>query len=297
MVHGLAEELLALLSPAAGLPVDELAARLEASVAAAHQRWPDAPPPDRDLVGYVVERARQQPDLAAALPRLRLDDLLLAWWTSRGDSRAIAAFEATHAEAVRRLLHRFHRLDPDELRQLLRIKLFLGSATAPPRILEFSGFGSLANWFKVVAARTFLDAARAYNRDHPAALPDEALLEVAGGAGHPGDAAARQQVVDAIKRALEAAIAALPPRERTFLRHVTVDGLTSEQIAATYELHRVTVARALAAARKRLHDATRALVIAELGVSATGLASALELLDSQLDLSLQRLFPAPTLTR
>jgi len=30
-------------------------------------------------VQYVAERARAQPDLSAALPRLRLEDLVLAW--------------------------------------------------------------------------------------------------------------------------------------------------------------------------------------------------------------------------
>jgi hypothetical protein len=56
-----------------------------------------------------------------------------------------------------------------------------------------------------------------------------------------------------------------------------------------------TVGRVLAAARQQLHTATRDRVLAELGVEPARLSSVLQLLDSQIDLSLQRLFPEPTL--
>ena len=98
---------------------------------------------------------------------------------------------------------------------------------------------------------------------------------------------------DAIKRALEAAIKDLPARDRTFLRHVMVDELSVEQIAATYQLHRVTVSRALSAARKKLQDETRKKVIEELRIDPERLASAIRILDSQLDLSLKRVFRDP----
>jgi RNA polymerase sigma-70 factor len=271
-----------------------LEAELAAGMAAARRQWPALPADEPAFAEYVLERARAQAELAAALPRLRIADLLLAWWTTTNDSRALAAFDATHADALDRLLRRFHRLDPDELRQVLSIKLFVGSATAAPRILDYSGFGFLENWFKIIAARTFLDLVRSRDRER-IDDSDDALFELPSPSDDPRDAAARAQVVAAVKRSLEKAIATLPARERTFLRHVTVDGLRLEQIAATYQLHRVTVARTLASARRQLHDAMRALVVEELGVAAPGLASMLQLLDSQIDLSLQRLFPEPTL--
>lgn len=257
-------------------------AELGTRLAAVRARWPDAPAPDATFGAYVLER--KQPDLV----NLRVDDLFLAWWCSRSDSRAIAAFDAAHAVVLERLLHRFHRLDADELRQRLHVKLFVGDS---PRIREYSGFGLLENWFKVIAARTFLDAARATARERTDPLPDD--LDIAGVAEDPRQLAQRAQVVAAVKRALDTAISGLPPRERTYLRHVIVDGLTQDQIAATYSVHRVTVARTLAAAREQLHEVTRGLVVAELGTS--NIASTLALLDSQLDLSLQRLFPEPTL--
>ena len=257
-------------------------ALIDAGLVAARARWPELPEPGAAFVAYLAERADGQ----ASLDRLRVEDLLLAWWTTTGDSRAIAAFEATHGPAIDRLLVRFHRLDADELRQQLRVKLFTGDA---PRIRDYAGFGFLENWLKIVASRSFVDAARARQRERTDALPDELDDTLAAPGGDPRDAAARAEVVAAVKRALEKAIGELPGRERTFLRHVTVDGLTLDQIAKTYQLHRVTVARVLASARDQLRDATRALVVA------AGVASALHVLDSQIDLSLQRLFPEPTL--
>jgi RNA polymerase sigma-70 factor len=234
----------------------------------ARLRWPDAPEFDASLDAYLAERA----------PVTFVEDVVLAWWTGR-DPRGIAAFEAAHAEVIGKLLQRFHRLDPDELRQQLRVKLFTGAA---PKIRDYTGVGRLENWLKIVASRTFVDAARAQG---PAGDP---LEEYEAPGASPSDAAARAELAAVLKAALEAAILELPGRERTFLRHVVVDGLTLDQIAATYGVHRVTVARALGVARQRLAEVTRARVLEKM-------STPLDLLDSQLHLSLDRLFPEPTL--
>lgn len=268
----------------------EVTARTLAAVTSARTRWPELPEPDAAFVAHVVASARRQPDLAAALPRLRIEDLLLAWWASSGDARAIVAFEAQHATDLERLLRRFHRLDADELTQRLRVKLF---ANPQPKILEYSGFGFLENWYRVIAARTFLDAARSLARERTDELPDAALAELVVAGDDPGRAAEKAELLDAIKRALEAAIVDLAPRDRTFLRHQLVDELTIEQIAATYELHRVTVSRALTAARKQLQEATRARLVTMLGIDPARLASAIRIFDSQLDLSLKRVLRDP----
>ena len=258
---------------ASDLGLDEV--ELQARFAAIRARWPDAPEPDAGFAAYLLER---KPDVE----RLRLEDLFLAWWCSRADSRAIAAFDQAHAAVLERLLHRFHRLDADELKQRLRVKLFVGDA---PRIRDYSGHGPLENWVKVIAARTFVDVAREAGREPTDPMPEHP------DADDPALAARRAEVVAAVKHALDTAINGLPPRERTYLRHVIVDGLTQEQIASIYAVHRVTVARVLAAAREQLHEVTRGLVVAELG----SVASSMALLDSQVELSLQRLFPEPTL--
>jgi RNA polymerase sigma-70 factor (ECF subfamily) len=263
--------------------------RLEVGLMSIAARWPEAPAIGEPLAGELAERIRTQPELATALPRLRLDDLFLAWWARSPDPRGMAAFEAAFADDVRRLVQRFHRLPADELRQQLRIKLFVGTPARPPRIAAYSGFGFLQNWIKVTAARSFVDAARS-EQGHRYAdeLDEHELLGLPSPTGDPRDAHERDQLRGAIKRAFAAAVASLAPRERTFLRHASVDRLTLDQIAATYHVHRATVARVLASGRERLLNETRAGVVAELGIAPAELSGAMTMLDSRLELSLSR---------
>jgi RNA polymerase sigma-70 factor (ECF subfamily) len=73
-----------------------------------------------------------------------------------------------------------------------------------------------------------------------------------------------------------------------------VDQLTLDQIAATYQVHRATVARTLASAREQLLSGTRAGVIAILGIAPDELASAIKELDSRIELSLSRVLRDPS---
>jgi RNA polymerase sigma-70 factor, ECF subfamily len=293
----LTDQIVAALDPAARAVVaGSLAQSVASGLEAARTRWPSGPVANAALAKFIAERLGHERDLAEKLPRLRVEDLYLAWWAledSDGNSGGIAAFEDAFAEQLGRVVRRFHRLNADELRQALRIKLFVGTDTAPPRLREYSGFGYLQNWLKVTAVRSFLDVARAERGRRVEAELDDELLELVD-PNDPRDAHQRVQVGGAVKRAFAAAVAQLAPRERTFLRHASVDSLTLDQIAATYQIHRATVARILASARKKLLDATRTNVIAELGITPDEIDSAIRMLDSKLDLSLSRVLRDPS---
>lgn len=263
-------------------------AELATQLAAVRIRWPSAPEPTDAFAAHVADRLARREDLAAGLSCLKIEDLFLAWWAGSGDHQGIVAFEASYGPDIDRLIARFHRLHASELRQHLRIKLFVGTPAAPPRIFEYSGFGFLQNWLRVTAARSFVDAARAdrsarYEQD----LDENELLGLCA-PGDPRGDHLRAQVGGTVKRAFATAVAKLAPRQRTFLRHVYVDRLTLDQIATTYAIHRATVARTLATARAQLIKQTRSQVAAELGVPPDDLASAIAALDTHLELSLSR---------
>ncbi len=59
------------------------------------------------------------------------------------------------------------------------------------------------------------------------------------------------------KAAFEAALATLSSRERNVLRLHILDGLNIEQIGTLYKAHRATVARWIAASRKKIDEGTR----------------------------------------
>jgi len=278
---------------------DELRPLLDATLAAVAARWPEAPSEPADLEGYathVAERLARQPDPSAALARLHAEDLFLAWWAGTGAASGIAAFEATYGGELGRIAARFAAAGPsDELVQQLRVKLFVRPSNkaeaAPSKIHDYSGFGALLAWLRVVAVRGFVDATRATRSERYHQDLDEA--ELLGLPGSSDASAPSPALVAAIKRAFAAAVAGLAPRQRALLRHAYVDRLTLEQIAASYSIHRATVARVLASAREQLVEHTRRDVVANLGVAPSELASALGTLERRLDLSLSRVLQAP----
>jgi RNA polymerase sigma-70 factor, ECF subfamily len=252
----------------------ELAQRIADELAALRERFPAAPEPDARFVELLA--ARISPTVHAA-------DLFLAWWCEGGTPAAIAAFEQQLDDELRQATNRFRDLHADELRQLLRIKLFVGTKTAPPRIRDYAGTGPLRSWLRVTAVRTFVDVTRSTRAERYQRELDEADLF-----GDPRGEQVRPDVSAAIKRAFAEAVARLAPRQRVFLRHASVERLTLDQIAEAYSIHRATVARTLQTARAQLIEQTRAAVATEIGVTPDELSSAMGMFDSRMDLSLSR---------
>ncbi len=261
----------------------ERAEQLSAGFDAIDERWPDAPEPDASFVTRLAQAAQRG-------GVLRVEDLFLAWWCQRGDEAGIAAFEAAFDEDLRVAAARFSELPADELRQLLRVKLFVGAPGQSAKIVEYSGAGSLRGWLRVTAVRSFIDVTRALRpRQREQPLDEQEVL----GLGDPEGAALRAEVAAAVKQAFAKAVAGLEPRQRVFLRHAYVDRHTLDQIAAHYAVHRATVARTLAAAREQLVAETRAGTAAAIGVADDELASAIRALDSRIDLELSKVFGTP----
>ena len=259
-----------------------VAERVAAGLAEVRVRWPLAPPGGDAFADDFASRLAKLDDLT----RLPVEDLFLAWWAGSGDSAGIAAFEAAFAPDIDRLVARFHKLPADDLRQRLRIKLFVGTGASQPKIHDYTGAGSLVGWLRITTARAFVDAVRVdTRRRYEVELDEVDVLGVAPG-GTVRDQHQRAELATAIKRAFADAVSRLAPRERTFLRHVTIDGLTLDQIASTYQVHRATVARTLKSARERLLTETRSGVLAHLNIEPDQLNSALAMLDSKLELSL-----------
>ena len=275
-----------------------VAERVTRELAAAREKWPAANISDDQFAAALVSRMASQKDLATAWQRLRVEDLFLALWCATGDARAIAAFEQVHRADLDGALARFRKLavTADELRQTLRIKLFVASDGRAPRIGDYSGFGFLQNWLRVTALRALVDIARSEKaRKLEELLADEDMIGVPSLGPDIAARYSRAQVSSAIKSAFAKAVAGLGPRQRNFLRHAQVDGLTLDQIAALYSVHRATVARTLAQARTELTEATRRELGQALGIAEDSLDSIVRSADSRIDLSLSRVLKSPEL--
>ncbi len=271
--------------------------RIEQELAKARSRWPEATAiSDTAFSTALAERVATQRDPAAALARLRVDDLLLAQWCASGDPRALAAFERVYREDLDAVVARFRRLavPADELHQQLRIKLFVGARNKAPRIGDYSGFGFLQNWLRVTALRAMVDVARGERvRKLEELLADDDLLGIPSPGADLGGRYTRAELSHAVKQAFARAVTGLAPRQRNFLRNAHVDNLTLDQIASLYGIHRATVARTLAQARAELIAATRRELGESLGVGDEELDSMVRSADSRIDLSLSRVLAQP----
>ena len=227
-----------------------------------------------------VELHGDDPDRNAA-------DLYLACAIAHGDPAAIAHFTAHVEPAVRAVVTRLVK-DADlagDVIAAVREKLVVGTDARGPRIADYGGHGDLVVWVRVIAIRAALTQLRAYQRDVPA---DDQLYELASPSADPAIAALKRDSAAHIKQAFHKGLAALVPRQRNLLRQHLLDGLTIDELGAIYNVHRVTAARWLAAARADLWAHTRKELRATLGLSDQSIADMLDEIRSTLDLSIER---------
>jgi RNA polymerase sigma-70 factor (ECF subfamily) len=209
-------------------------------------------------------------------------ELYLACACAHGVAGALAAFDRTYLSRVDQYLRRLQASAAfvDDVRQTMREKLFVGAAA---RIGDFAGRGSLEGWVRVMALRVAIDLGRRRGEN----LPDLAAQ---------GAPPTEDPELDFIKRryrpqfeeALKSALVQLPSELRQLLRMHFVDGVTLDELAASLHVHRVTVARRIASARRAILASTRHLLKERLALKDSDLESLIGLLQSQLDVSLSR---------
>ena len=143
---------------------------------------------------------------------------------------------------------------------------------------------TIAQWVASVAGREALGSLR---RQKPIdAIADDDLLDTGD---DPALVALKSQHGADFKRAFQAAVAALPARDRAVLRAMIVDDRSINEIAAVYGIHRVTASRWVSEIRHALLKGTRKELRTQLSLDDSHLDSAMRMIDSNLDLSLYRL--------
>jgi RNA polymerase sigma-70 factor (ECF subfamily) len=257
---------------------------LDDMLQAGRAAWPDVAVEPDAFERFVAAREPDADQRAA----LHAADLYLACACAAGDPAALFAFERAYLAHIDGFL-RGVRPTPDlvdEVRQVLREKLFLGDR---PRIADYSGRGTLASWLRVAAVRAASNLRRSEGaRDRvEAKAPAPSPVPI-----DPELALVRARHACEFERALRDAFAALDERERNLLRLHFLDGLGIDGLAPVFGVHRATVARWLAAARTRLHDGVIALLQARLDVDARELESLARVVRSELEISLKSLFRA-----
>ncbi|HEY8144261.1 MAG TPA: sigma-70 family RNA polymerase sigma factor [Kofleriaceae bacterium] len=259
---------------------DALARWLEA----ARQRWPEVSVDPADIAGHLAGLG-----VATAPLSEHAADLVLAFACARGDSAAVAVFDREMTQVMRSAARRIDDSADfgDEVAQAARERLLVARDDGPPRIAEYGGQGALAAWVRVAAMRIAMNLLRERRRN--VLVDDEAFFDAAVEGGEDERAAARARYGEACAESLRAAFATLTARERNLLRMHHLHGLTVDELAPSFGVHRATVARWLAAARERLLTETRAGLRERLGVGDATVDSILRELRGRVDVTVTRL--------
>lgn len=255
----------------------------------ARRAWPDVRLEEEAFRAYVEARALDAGDLEDDA----LGELYLACACGQGDETALRSFEARYLDVVPAALAHM-KLSPeqvDEVRQLVRQKLLVAEPGRAPKLDDYVGQGKLRGLVQVVAVRTALSLLR---KNKPGRDDPDALADLPDGGHDPELSYMKEKYRGAFKRAFATAIGALSSRERNFLRLHHFGGLTVEQAGDVYGVHRATATRWLAKIRGQISSDTKKHLGAELDVSSAELESLVALVQSRLDVSLQRLLDTPS---
>lgn len=261
--------------------------RISALHDAGQRAWPGVALPVGDFVRHLARRLPPGTAPAAFLDAVHAADLYLACACALGLPAALATFERDYLRQVPALLTGLS-LSPsqvDEVCQLLRDKLLLARPGEEPKIAGYSGRGPLMAFLRVAARRTALTLLSQQGPAHAAADPDRLAAQDTS----PEVRHLRQRHQEALKGALQEAIAGLPGQQRAALRLHFLQGLTDEKIGRMFRVHRTTVTRWIDAARERILDESRRLLGERLRLSPTECDSLAAALRSQIDLSLAEL--------
>ncbi len=241
------------------------------------------------LTQRLREQARDDGLTATKTSELCAADLLLAIAAQRGDRTAIAEVSALCEDQTERALRRYHpsgaRLD--DIRQEVLSRLFVGGARGVAKIGQYAGRGPLRAWLRVIALREAWALIRSEHRE--LVCEDEAFLDQLVSHRDPNVLALKRSLRPGLRRALAAAIADLSIWDRELLAEHIVTGRAIAEIALGRDVHRATVARWLAKIRAALQRGTMERLEAEHGAASGDLDSAVQLVLSSFDPSLERL--------
>ena len=275
----------------AGAPGPDAERRLEQALEQVVQRLNRSPPPLRpdpaQLLPYLAQRVPEGADLARCVGAVHVEDLALAWACAQGHAESIAELERQHFVVVDRALARIPdaAAQSEEVKQLLRQRLFVPRPSQPARVSLYRGRGALASWLRVAAIRCALNLVQRHGRE--VALSDELL----GGLAAPVDqelAHLKRTYRGEFKRAFEQALTSLSSRQRNVLSYHYLERLTNDQVGAIYGVHRTTVARWMSGIREALAQRTRARLMTQLRVAGDEVESIMRLIRSELDASIER---------
>ncbi len=245
--------------------------------------WPELDIGADEFRAFVA--ARLSGDETVAL--LHATDLYLVCGCVRGKPAALTGFERVLDEVgalLRSLARGEDRLD--EAKQIVR-QCLVPHDDRPPAIVKYQGRGSLMGWLRVALGREVVRLRRSEARapQHDSGQ----MARLVDDDDDPETAYLKAHYQREFKEAFASALDRLEKRERRILRYSVVERLSIDEIAKLQRTHRATAARQINRARERLIEETREILRERLAGSDDRLQSVFNLIESQVNVSIQRL--------
>jgi RNA polymerase sigma-70 factor (ECF subfamily) len=257
--------------------------------AAAAKEWPAIRMPAGDFVEYVRSKLGAG-GTDVSLEQLRGPELYLVFGCLHGDREAWRAFDRNYLAKVPEYVARVDRspVFADEVRQRVAEKLAI-AADGSSKLAQYSGRGALGAWLRVASLREAHTMVRGQKH---AVDADEVPL--CATAVDPELSLLKRRSASLFRRAFAEVLAKLSDDERTLLKLHYIDGLTIEDVGRASRVSRASAARLLAQTRERVVERVEEALKAELGMNAPGAKSLLDLVRSDLDMSIiQHFTPQP----
>jgi RNA polymerase sigma-70 factor (ECF subfamily) len=255
----------------------ELEEALSSTIVRARSAWPGVDASDACFLRHLAPW--MQGDPLASLERLHTSDLYLVAACLEGDARALAVFNRTLVSLTKPMVVRMHLSADvaDEARQILRARFF----GEQPKIAEYAGTGPLSGWLRAAFVR---EALRVMRVPRARVEIDRETL----------DAIASPKAdleIDYLKRlygaevhgVLRESFGRLDVRERNILRQYFSIGMTIDDLATFYRVHRTTASRWVTKARDALVEETKGGLRQKLNLEPEDVSSILRLIRSQIE--------------
>jgi RNA polymerase sigma-70 factor (ECF subfamily) len=275
----------ALRDSAESIPID-----LEARLAVLFARGVAAHPGMRlDAQAFARHLALCGTDVGAKdLETVHAEDLYLVGAALGREASAIAALRQAHDGVIRGYLRRVEATTQqrEEIQRSIWDLLLLGAAVAGPKLASYSGRGQLAGFIGISAQRIAVTTIRrsAAQKRALAQARDVAIVTC----GDPEISMIKERYRGQFEESVRDAVGVLDDRERMIMRMLVVDGHTLDRIAEVYGVNQSSVSRWLAKARLKVLAEARRLLRERLNVAESEFESLLQLVLSQVDLSVSQ---------
>ena len=268
---------------------NEARVRIGELIANAKAKWP-AWIDDTTFSNALIYRAASSDRPLETLAAFHATDLYVVVAVESGSQEALTWIERAIRENAARAVRRIttDKTVAAEVASDAVEKILVGRPGRAPTLNKYRGRGSLGGWIRAVATRLYFDRGRI--RKHEVLVGDARAFDRLE-RPTPTNEVVRRDCREAFAASFEDAVQTLSPRQRGILRYRFVDHAPIAKIAKIYGVHRATCHRWINEACEVIAKHMQGS-FAKFGVQppADALDEARSLIESQLELSLVRLF-------